>query len=183
MEKRNSKIIDKVISSLDWDFIFEVNRCFKMGVGEGTTAIPGVKRKVFSDDLSKSDLKAELKSLLKYVIKEGLPELYYGAWMIYWADSKWVTQKYGDIEFEIEGEEGGIQIGLEVNSTLEVVYSPQRVCVVSDEVSEEIISNEDTDAKRLESMLKKALDSENYELATKIRDVIKLQKDDLPEDK
>lgn len=178
-------MIDKVISSLDWDFIFEVNRCFKMGVGEGTTAIPGIKRKGFSEELTKSDLKSELKSLLKYVINEGLPEIYYGAWMIYWADSKWVTQKYGDnIEIELEGDEGeGIQIELDVSSTLEVIYSPQRVCVISDEISEEIVNNEDSDAKRLESMLKKALDSENYELATMIRDVIKLQKDGLSEDK
>jgi len=182
MEKRSSKMIDKVISSLDWDSILEVSKCFKMGVGEGTTAIPGVKRKIFGDGLNKSDLKAELKSLLKHVIQNGLPELYYGAWMIYWVDSQWVNQKYGDIEIEMDEDGGEIKIELDVASTLEVVYSPQRVCVISDETKEEVI-NEDSDMKRLESMLKKALDSEKYELATMIRDVIKLQKEEPTEDK
>jgi protein-arginine kinase activator protein McsA len=34
---------------------------------------------------------------------------------------------------------------------------------------------EETDFDKLENMLKKAIDSENYELASKIRDVIKYQ--------
>jgi len=182
MEKKNAKIIDKVISSLDWDSIYEVNKCFKMGVGEGTNAIPGIKRKVFGDDLVKADLKGELKSLLKYVIENDLAELNYGAWMIYWVNSDWKGDKYGGIEIEIEFE-NDIQTGLEIDSTLEVIYSPQRICVISSESREEEVSKEDSEMKRLEVMLKKALDSEKYELATMIRDVIKLQKGESLEDK
>jgi len=182
MEKKNTKIIDKVISSLDWDSIYEVNKCFKMGVGEGTNAIPGIKRKVFGEDLTKADLKGELKSLLKYVIENDLAELNYGAWMIYWVNSDWGDDKYGGVEIEIEFE-NGIQAGLEIDSTLEVIYSPQRICVISNEPRVDEVSKEDSDMKKLEIMLKKALDSEKYELATMIRDVIKLQKDESPEDK
>jgi hypothetical protein len=32
MRKEHSKLIDKVISSLDWDSIFEVYKAFKMGI-------------------------------------------------------------------------------------------------------------------------------------------------------
>ena len=72
MKKGNNKLIDKVISSLDWDAIYEVNKCFKHGVGDGTSAIPGVKRKPFADGITKNDIKNELKSLLKYVIENDL---------------------------------------------------------------------------------------------------------------
>jgi hypothetical protein len=116
------------------------------------------------------------------VIENDLAELNYGAWMIYWVNSDWKGDKYGGIEIEIEFE-NDIQTGLEIDSTLEVIYSPQRICVISSESREEEVSKEDSDMKRLEVMLKKALDSEKYELATMIRDVIKLQKGESLEDK
>jgi len=77
MKNKYSKIIDKVIASLDWDSIFEVNKCFKHGVGEGISAIPGVKRKTFSDGITKNDIKNELKGLLKYVVENDYAELIY----------------------------------------------------------------------------------------------------------
>ena len=98
------------------------------------------------------------------------------------SNSDWKGDKYGGIEIEIEFE-NDIQTGLEIDSTLEVIYSPQRICVISSESREEEVSKEDSDMKRLEVMLKKALDSEKYELATMIRDVIKLQKGESLEDK
>ena len=181
MEKKNTKIIDKVISGLDWDSILEVNKCFKIGVGEGATAIPGVKRKVFSDGLTKADLKGELKSLLKHVIENDIAELYYGTWMIFWVNSEWIGERHRDEDQE-DDESVDIHIELEIDSTLEVIYSPQRICVMANPTKDEV-SNEDSDMNRLESMLKKALDSEKYELASKIRDIIKLQKDIPSEDK
>ena len=67
-----------------------------------------------------------------------------------------------------------------------MIYSPQRICVVGGAGSNPKDSNsakEDSDVNRLESMLKKALDSEKYELASKIRDILRLQKGDPSEDK
>jgi hypothetical protein len=185
MEKKNTKLIDKVISGLDWDSIFEVNKCFKIGVGEGTTAIAGVKRKVFSDELTKADIKSELKALLKYVIENDLAELYYGTWMIFWVNSEWIEIETDSDDLE-DDQDNEIQISLEIDSTLEVIYSPQRICVVGGAGSNPKDSNsakEDSDVNRLESMLKKALDSEKYELASKIRDILRLQKGDPSEDK
>ena len=42
---------------------------------------------------------------------------------------------------------------------------------------------EESDFDRLDNMLKKAIDSENYELASKIRDVIKVHDDESKEKK
>lgn len=185
MEKKNHKLIDKVISGLDWDSILEVNKCFKIGVGEGTNAIPGLKRKIFSDDLTKSDLKAELKSLLKHVLDNNLPELYYGPWMIYWMDAEWVFEAQ-DQDGEDDDDQDGMEINitLEIDSNLEVIYSPQRILVL-DPVEKEGIRAEKTGSEvdQLEAMLKKALESEKYELASKIKDLIGLQKGDSSEDK
>ena len=183
MEKKYSKIIEKAISSFDWDSILEVSKCFKMGIGEDSNAIPGIRRKLFTDGINKNDVKNELKNLLKHVIENDLAELYYGPWMIYWVNSEWTSDKYGRIEIEIdEDDEESIKTTFEMDSTLEIVYSPQRVYVVMSQNWGEV-TKEDSDIKRLESMLKKALDSENFELATKIRDLIKLQKEGPSEDK
>ena len=89
MKNLNSKLIDKVTSSLDWDAIFEVNNCFKQGVGHGTSAIPGVRRKTWSDGITKADLKNELKSLLRYVIENDIAELAHGYWLIFWDNVEW----------------------------------------------------------------------------------------------
>lgn len=185
MKKPNNKLIDKVVASLDWDSIFEVSKCFKHGIGEGTSAIPGVKRKPFSDGITKADLKNELKSLLKYIIENDISDLAHGYWIITWNNAEWSEEHINDIKRRIEEEaetEDGEKFNLiweefEMESTLEVIYSPQRICVVENtkkDSSSEV--NEEGDTATLENMLEKALQNEQYELASKIKDVLSLQK-------
>ena len=182
MEKKYTKIVDKVISGLDWDAICEVNKSFKIGVGEGTQAITGIKRKSFSSEITKNDYKAELRHLLKHVIENDVAELFYGAWMIFWTNSDWIHIE-SDITFDDASDDGEIpQIQFEIDSTLEVIFSPQRIFVLENS-NKNGTPNEDSDVNRLESMLKKALDQEKYELASKIRDIIILQKGEPYEDK
>lgn len=181
MKKLNNKLVDKVISSLDWDAIYEVNNCFKHGVGDGTSAIPGIKRKPFADGISKSDLKNELKGLLKYVIENDLAELIYGYWMIFWNNAEWSEESINQLRDQYEGEDEDFD-EIVLDSTLEVIYSPQRVFAIENSQLKNSKS-EDSDMNKLESMLKKALDNEQYELASKIRDVIKLQNNSEESDK
>jgi hypothetical protein len=176
MKKGNNKLIDKVISSLDWDAIYEVNKCFKHGVGDGTSAIPGVKRKPFADGITKNDIKNELKSLLKYVIENDLAEVIYGYWMIFWNNAEWSEESINQLRDQYDGDEEDDEDfdAIILDSTLEVIYSPQRICAIENTQLKDI-KREDSDMSNLESMLKKALSREQYELASKIRDVIKLQ--------
>lgn len=183
MKKLNNKLIEKVISSLDWDAIYDVNNCFKHGVGDGTSAIPGIKRKPFADGITKSDLKNELKGLLKYVIENDLAELIYGYWMIFWNNAEWSEESINQLREQYEEEDEDPDLGdIILDSTLEVIYSPQRIFAIENSQLKNIKS-EDSDINKLESMLKKALDNEQYELASKIRDVIKLQNNSEETDK
>jgi hypothetical protein len=186
MKKPNNKLIDKVISSLDWDSIIGVNKCFKIGVGEGTSVIPGIKRKVFSDTLNKNDIKSELKMLLNYAIDNDVAELFYGPWMIFWVNGEWVELRDDDYDEDEDDEPigGDIKAGLNIrfDSSLEVIYSPQRIHVIGNTEKKDSEKDE-SDINRLESMLKKAIDTENFELATKIKDLLALQNGEASEDK
>lgn len=185
-----NKLIDKIISSLDWDSILEVNKCFKLGVGEGSSVVPGIKRKVFSDSLSKNDIKTELKTLLKYVVDNDVAEMFYGPWMIFWVNGDWIKldMQKGDPDDEQDDGPNGpfgdvnTEVSISFDSTLEVIYSPQRITVAGNSHHNDAI-NEDSDVTRLETMLKKALDSENYELANKIKELLALQNNQETEDK
>jgi hypothetical protein len=178
--KKNStenKLVDKIISSLDWDSILEVNKCFKLGVGEGSSVIPGIKRKVFSPSLNKNDIKSELKTLLKYAIENDIAELFYGPWMIFWSNGEWVKVEFDQIEDDDEDDsfsDINTEIDLLLDSTLEVIYSPQRIMVSGNSPHLEV-TQENSDTVQLENMLKKALASENYEVANKIKEILDLQ--------
>lgn len=174
MKKPNNKLIEKVISSLDWDSIYAVNTCFKKGVGDGTSAIPGIKRKSFDTGITKSDIKNELKCLLKYVIENDLSELIYGYWMIFWNNAEWTEESLNQLMEQYDDEEEAEFEEIVLDSTLEVIYSPQRVLTIE---NSQYKNNkfEDSDENKLEIMFKKAIDNEQYELASKIKEVIKLQ--------
>ena len=174
MKKETDKVVDKILSGMDWEIILEVNKCFKHGVGDGVSIIPGVKRKAFADGITKNDLKNELKSLLKYVIDNNISELIYGYWMIFWNNPVWTEEYIEEIREEMEDDD---LIGdLVIDPTLEVIYSPQRMYIIANNMKN-TIDAEPTDSDTLDKMLNKALGDEKFELAAKIRDVINLQKD------
>ena len=140
----------------------------------GIRTIPGVKRKPFADGISKNDIKNELKSLLKYVIENDLAELIYGYWMIFWNNAEWSEESINQLRDQYDDEDEEDFDAIILDSTLEVIYSPQRICAIENTQLKDL-KGEDSDMSNLETMLKKALSREQYELASKIRDVIKLQ--------
>jgi hypothetical protein len=176
MKNETDKVIDKVLSGMDWDVIFEVNNCFKHGIGDGVSVIPGVKRKSFADGVTKNDLKNELKSLLKYVIVNNIAELVYGYWMIFWNNPIWTEEYLEEIRDEMSADGEDLMGDIILDPTLEVIYSPQRMYIIANNIKAQT-EVENTDSHALDKMLNKALDDEKFELAAKIRDVINLQKD------
>ena len=190
MKKEHSKLIEKVVGNLDWDCIFESYRAFKMGVGEGNIVIPGIKRKAFSDSLTKNDIKNELKVLLKHAINGDVTEIYYGPWIISWINGDWSTEEI-EIEFDqnldeeeegAEASEESIQEEIIVSSRLEVIYAPQRISLSIGTIREGISGDEEPDTLKIEMMMQKAIQNEDYELASKFRDILKYQNKDQESD-
>ena len=178
MKKEHTKLMDKIIQSLDWDSIYEINKVLKMGVGMGSEVIPGVKKKPFSESLTKADFKAELKSLIKHAMKNHIPQLNYGNWIIYWVSDEWDIDVHypdelddDDIDEE-SGEDDDFVFYLEPQ--LEIIFAPQRISLVG-EISRDL--EEQNENLNLEEMLEKAIQKEDYELASKIRDLISQNKE------
>ena len=176
MKKEHSKLVEKVIQSLDWDSIFEINKVLGMGTGMGSEIIPGVKKKPFSDTLTKADFKAELKALIKHAIKSHIPQLNYGNWIIYWVSDEWdvnlnYPEEMDDDEID-EDESDDMVFYLEPH--LEIIFAPQRISLVG-EISPS--TEQQNDHVSLEEMLEKAIQKEDYELAGKIRDLISQNKE------
>lgn len=169
MKKEHSKLMDKILQSLDWDSILKISKVLQVGVGGGSDVIPGVKRKPFSESLTKTDFRNELKSLLKHAIENDIPQLTYGNWIIYWVSDEWdVTVQYDD-EDEDEDDEDDDLTHFIMEPQLEVIYCPQRISLVG-EISDP--EGQKKNQVNLEEMLEKAVKNEDYELATKIRDLI-----------
>jgi len=176
MKKEHSKLMEKVIQSLDWNSIYEINKVLGIGTGMGSEVIPGIKKKPFGDSLSKSDFKSELKALIKHAIKNHIPQMNYGNWIIYWVSDEWdidlhYPDEMDDEDMEDEEEDGTV---FYMEPQLEIIFAPQRISLVG-EISE--VLEEQNGSVNLEEMLEKAIQKEDYELASKIRDLISQNKE------
>jgi hypothetical protein len=169
MEKGIQKIVDKLVQNLDWNSILMIHKAFKHGIGQGSEVIPGLKRKNYDQNLGVKDLKHELKTILKYVVENDYQSFTYGNWIVSWYNQEWnqdtiietLSQEDEEIEFEVELP----------NTKLEVIYAPQRICISMDTgVTPSGVSDLDT----LKAMLENALAEENYEMAQKIQDILKM---------
>jgi hypothetical protein len=168
MKKEHTKLVEKVLQSFDWNSIFEINKILKVGIGDGNEIIPGLKKKIFNSDLSKSDYKTELRFLIKHAIKNHLSQFTYGNWIIYWASDDWsieMTYPLDDEDPEF-GEEDHYFV---IEPQLEIIYSPQRI-FLKGKISEP--EEDGSDPVKLEDLLQRAIENEDYEQATKIRDLI-----------
>jgi hypothetical protein len=187
MKKEHKKLLDQIIKGLDWDSILEVHKAFKIGVGGGSIAIPRLKRKPFSEDLKIEDLKNELKSIVKYMIDKDIAEVQYGSWIIYWTSDEWLFDTNIDINIEGEDledmdEEEIEEIKAEVledinrfgEATLEVMFAPQRMVISSGPIERVLTELEDDDLTmgELEYLLEEAVSKEDYEEASKIKEII-----------
>ena len=94
--------------------------------------------------------------------------------MIFWNNAEWSEESINQLRDQYDDEDEEDFDAIILDSTLEVIYSPQRICAIENTQLKDL-KGEDSDMSNLETMLKKALSREQYELASKIRDVIKLQ--------
>ena len=138
------KMINEVVKSINWSRIkyfhqvFQIRWQFEEKNGHIIERFPTI-----------SELKEELKSLLRFVITKNTKTLDYGNWIIFWTN----------------GEEDNSSN----NSKLEAIFSLEECFVIDNNLDADNISI-------LENKLEDAVKNENYEEAVILRDVIAKKK-------
>jgi len=165
----DKKLIDGVISTIDWDQILKFYKILNKRIGCEQVKIKGVIKK---DKVDLESAKDELYKVLEFVIENDLPEMSYGPWVILWVNGEWeITELFPlspDDEEEPQREEIIVPV---MESKLQVLFVPQSVIMKEEiEIEEEPFVIDDT--LILEGRLKESIDTEDYVLASKIRDLL-----------
>jgi len=146
MKANHEKMIQEVVRSINWNRIKHFHQVFKIKwqfeekEGHIIERFPTI-----------SELKEELKALLKFAISKNARTLDYGNWLIFWTD-----------------EDAAAREGLS-SARLEAIFSLEETFVIDN-------SGDDDAIKILESKLEKAIEAEKYEEAARLRDKINERK-------
>lgn len=142
MKNNHEKMIQEVVKTINWSRIkyfhqvFGIKWQFEEKDGHIIERFPTI-----------SELKEELRSLLKFAITQNTKSLDYGNWLVFWTD-------------EAAAEREGL-----TSARLEAIFSLEETFVID--------NNSDEDAvKILENKLDDAVQNEKYEEAAKLRDKI-----------
>lgn len=170
MNIKNKILAERVIDSIDWESILKIYKILGLKVGEDPQKIPGIRKLHKGEKMTADSIKNEISTVVNYVIENDIPELEYGPWDVIWVNGEWEIDITEEIEQlgDMENLEGRVFIPVQ-ESVLELFFVPFMA------VSQEKISPDEVDKTEpndLNSKLKKALEEENYELASKIRDLI-----------
>ena len=161
----DKRLIDGVISSIDWDQIAKFYKILNKKIGYEQVKIKGIIR---NDKITTDSLKDELLRVLEYVIDNDLPEMSYGPWLIIWTNGEWEIIE--SIQAGVEEGQEEIQIPI-MESKLQVHFIPQSVTMKEDiDIPQDFFEMDDTII--LEGRLKSCIEEEDYVLAGKIRDVL-----------
>ena len=145
MKTNHEKMIQEVVNTINWNRIkyfhqvFGIKWQFEEKDGHVVERFPTI-----------SELKEELKSLLKFAVEKNTRSLDYGNWLIFWTD-----------------EDAAAREGLS-SARLEAIFSLEETFVID--------NNEDDTVKVLEDKLDAAVKNEKYEEAAKLRDRINERK-------
>jgi hypothetical protein len=161
----DKKLIDGVISSIDWDQITKFYKILNKKIGYEQVKIKGIIR---NDRVTSESIKDELSRVLEYIIENDLPEMSYGPWVILWVNGEWEIVESIQVNLDEPAEE--IQLPI-MESKLQVHFIPQSVTMKEEvDVPQDFFEMDDTII--LEGRLKSCIEEEDYVLAGKIRDVL-----------
>ena len=177
ISEKNKVLINRVLETIDWELIYKFYKLVGRSVGNETTQIPGIKKLSKGIKLDKSHIREEVNFVVNHIVENDLSQFMYGPWNIVWVNGEWEMEmpEIDENGNEIQGGESTFIPILE--SVLEVYVSPLVVIskeLVIDPDEEEITETQETIS--LSKQLEKALEEENYELASKIRDLIDMYK-------
>ena len=164
----DQKLINGVISTIDWDQILKFYKILNKRIGCEQVKIKGVTKK---DKVDLESAKDELYKVLEFAIENDLPEMNYGPWVILWVNGEWEISELFQFPQEDEEPQPEEIIVPVMESKLQVLFVPQSVIMKEEiEIEEEPFLIDDT--LILEGRLKESIDTEDYVLASKIRDLL-----------
>ena len=158
ISEKNKILITRVIDTINWPLIHKFYKLVGRTIGTETIQISGIKKLDKKIKLNEDHIKDEVLHIINHVVENDISQYMYGPWNVIWVNGEW--------EMEIpETDDKGNEI-LDGDSAV---------------ISREIVVDEDdledkTDTIDLNKQLEKALSDENYELASKIRDLIDIYK-------
>ena len=175
ISEKNKILISRVIDTIDWPLIHKFYKLVGRTIGTETIQISGIKKLDKKTKLTEDHIKDEVLHIINHVVENDISQYMYGPWNVIWVNGEWEMEipETDDKGNEIlDGDSAFVPI---LESMLEVYFSPMTV------ISREIVVDEDdledkTDTIDLNKQLEKALNEENYELASKIRDLIDIYK-------
>lgn len=178
VSEKNKEFVNKVINTIDWGLILKFYKMVGRGTGYETTQIPGIK-KIPASTITKEDIRKEVLCIVTYVIENDKSEFFYGPWDISWINGEWEVEINSDLMEREDEEETPIFMPI-LESSLEISFSPMFVSA-KEMVMENYDPEESSSVKKdigthLEEELEKSLNEENYELASKLRDIILIYK-------
>jgi hypothetical protein len=172
---KNKILINRVIDTIDWPLIHKFYKLVGRTIGTETTQIPGIKKLEKKVKINENHIKDEVLHVINHVVENDISQYMYGPWNVIWVNGEWEMEIPETDENGKEIENGESTFIPIMESMLEVYFSP--MVVVSKEMA---LTEEEIDEKPetvdLQKQLEKALSDENYELASKLRDLIDVYK-------
>ena len=175
ISEKNKILITRVIDTINWPLIHKFYKLVGRTIGTETIQISGIKKLDKKIKLNEDHIKDEVLHIINHVVENDISQYMYGPWNVIWVNGEWemeIPETDDKVNELLDGDSTFVPI---LESMLEVYFSPMTV------ISREIVVDEDdledkTDTIDLNKQLEKALSDENYELASKIRDLIDIYK-------
>ena len=175
ISEKNKLLINRVIDTIDWPLIHKFYKLVGRTIGNETTQIPGIKKLDKKVKLTEEHIKDDVLHVINHVVENDISQYMYGPWNVIWVNGEWEMEIPETDENGKEIENGESTFIPIMESMLEVYFSPM-VVVSKETVFTEEEMEEKPETVDLQKQLEKALSDENYELASKLRDLIEVYK-------
>lgn len=176
ISSKNKILIDRVLDTIDWPLMLKFYKLVGRTVGTENVQIPGIKKLEKKVKLSQDHIRDEVNRVINHVVENDLAQYVYGPWNVIWINGEWEMEIPETDENGKEMPDGESTFVPIIESMLEVYFSPMVVISREEVLDEDGGESEKPETSDLQKQLEKAINDENYELASKIRDLIEVYK-------
>lgn len=177
ISEKNKILINRVIETIDWALIHKFYKLVGRTIGTESVQIPGIKKLDKKTKLTEEHIKDEVLHVINHIVENDLSQYVYGPWNLVWVNGEWEMEVPQMDENGNEVEDGESMFIPIMESMLEVYFAPMMVVSKETVLTEDDLDEEDKiETTELQKQLDKALSDENYELASKLRDLIDVYK-------